>query len=253
MAQDSARRSSRAEAKKLEAINAKRDKLDKLMNSKTEPKMTLTGKALYIFAVDNPIRQFGYSILKHPYYDEFIYALIAASSLVLAFDEPNISEYKTEIIKILNMMFLGLFIGEMILKIVVLGFVFEEKAYLKDSWNRLDFCIVLIGIADLLINTVAADSGVDLAFLRALRALRALRPLRMVSRNEGMKIVVSSVMSSLPEVMNVFLIMILFFLIFGILGVIFFKGGLYSCTDPNMETEDDCLGYFISPDTGVIV
>ena len=124
----------------------------------------------------------------------------------------------------------------MILKAVVMGFVLAPKAYLKDSWNRLDFFIVIVGIADLLINTAAASSGVDLRFLRALRALRALRPLRMVSRSEGMKIVVSSVMSALPEVFNVFLILILFFLIFGILGVIFFKGGLFSCTDPNIET-----------------
>lgn len=99
---------------------------------------------------------------------------------------------------------------------------------------------------------MAASSGVDLRFLRALRALRALRPLRMVSRNEGMKIVVSSVMKALPEVLNVLLILLLFFLIFGILGVIFFKGGLYTCTDPNIDNEDECIGYFINPSTGTI-
>lgn len=134
-----------------------------------------------------------------------------------------------------------------------MGFVCGPKAYLKDGWNKLDFFIVLVGIADLLINTVAASSGVDLRFLRALRALRALRPLRMVSRSEGMKIVVSSVMKALPEVLNVFLILLLFFLIFGILGVIFFKGSLYTCTDPNIDNEDDCIGTFINPDSGTIV
>jgi hypothetical protein len=49
----------------------------------------------------------------------------------------------------------------------------------------------------------------------------------MVSRSEGMKIVVSSVLQALPAVVNVFIIMILFYFIFGILGVIFFKGALY--------------------------
>jgi len=34
------------------------------------------------------------SLLYHPYFDEFIYGLIAASSIVLAIDEPNISDYK---------------------------------------------------------------------------------------------------------------------------------------------------------------
>lgn len=225
----------RTNTKKETAAAAKSAKIEKLVASKSEPKILMSGKSLYIFSMDNPIRKFGYSILNHPYYDEFIYGLITASSLVLAFDEPNVSEYKKSIINILHLIFLGCFICEALLKTIVLGFVAGPKAYLKDSWNRLDFFIVVIGVADLMITQIAASSGVDLRFLRALRALRALRPLRMVSKSEGMKIVVSSVMSSLPEVFNVFLIMILFFLIFGILGVIFFKGGLYACTDPNID------------------
>ena len=142
---------------------------------------------------------------------------------------------------------------EMTIKIIVMGFVQGKRAYLKDSWNRLDFFIVVVGIIDLLIAEAIAESGVDLRFLRALRALRALRPLRMVSRNEGMKIVVSSVLMALPVVLNVFLILLLIYLIFGILGVIFFKGSFYACTDPNIDNEDDCLGYFINPDDGVVV
>lgn len=85
----------------------------------------------------------------------------------------------------------------------------------------------------------AVDSGPNLSFLSALRALRALRPLRMVSRNEGLKTVVTSVMRSMPAVGNVLLITALFYLIFGILGVIFFKGTFYECTDPNIDNEDD--------------
>ena len=60
-------------------------------------------------------------------------------------------------------------------------------------------------------------------------------------------------MMALPVVVNVFLILMLFYLIFGILGVIFFKGALYACTDPNIDNEDDCIGYFINATTGVIV
>jgi len=136
-------------------------------------------------------------------------------------------------------------------KIIVMNFIFEKKAYMKRGWNRLDFFIVLVGIIDWIISASLTDS-VDLSSLRALRALRALRPLRMVSRNEGMKKVVTSVMRSLPAVGNVILISLLFYLIFGILGVIFFKGSFYSCTDPNIEDEDDCIGWFISPTTGII-
>ena len=132
-----------------------------------------------------------------------------------------------------------------------MNFVFEEKAYLTKGWNRLDFFIIVVGIIDWIISASVKDS-VDLSSLRALRALRALRPLRMVSRNEGMKKVVTSVMRSLPAVGNVLLISLLFYLIFGILGVIFFKGSFYSCTDPNIDDEDDCIGVYIAPEAGII-
>jgi hypothetical protein len=75
----------------------------------------------------------------------------------------------------------------------------------------------------------------------------------MVSRSEGMKIVVSSVLKALPAVINVFIIMILFYFIFGILGVIFFKGALYTCSDGNIDNEDDCDGMYIDSVRGIIV
>jgi voltage-gated sodium channel type II alpha len=61
-----------------------------------------------------------------------------------------------------------------------------------------------------------------------------------------MKTVVTSVMQAVPAVFNVLLISLMFYLIFGILGVIFFKGSFYSCTDPNIEDEDLCVGPFFN-------
>jgi hypothetical protein len=91
-------------------------------------------------------------LILHPYYDEFIYALIAASSIVLAIDEPNISDYKHKIVSIFHYIFLAMFIIEATIKIIVMGFVAGKRAYLKDGWNRLDFFIVLVGITDLIIT-----------------------------------------------------------------------------------------------------
>lgn len=39
--------------------------------------------------------------------------------------------------------FLVLYSLEMIIKIMGLGFVFNEGSYLRDSWNTLDFVIVV--------------------------------------------------------------------------------------------------------------
>ena len=84
----------------------------------------------------------------------------------------------------------------------------------------LDFFVVVVSIVDL----VFPSGGQALKSLKALRALRALRPLRMVSRNQGLKLVVNALFSACPAMINVMLVCGVFVLIFAILGINFFKG-----------------------------
>lgn len=37
----------------------------------------------------------------------------------------------------------------MILKVISYGFVMDKGSYLRDSWNKLDFLIVLVGIIEI--------------------------------------------------------------------------------------------------------
>ena len=80
----------------------------------------------------------------------------------------------------------------------------------------LDFIIVFFSIVNWIIEAL---SSADISFVKGFRALRALRPLRVVSKNEGIKTVVNSLLKSIPSLLNVLLIIILFLLVFGILGV----------------------------------
>jgi len=69
----------------------------------------------------------------------------------------------------------------------------------------------------------------------------------MVSRNEGMKLIVNALLASLPAMSNVTIVCLLFLLIFAILGVGFFKGGFGRCSieDPailaTIKSKSDCL------------
>lgn len=91
-----------------------------------------------------------------------------------------------------------------------------KETYLRDPWNILDFVIVGFSVLNWILDSV---SDVSVTFLRGFRALRALRPLRMVSKNEGLKLVVNSLLRAIPALFNVILINLLFLLVFGILGV----------------------------------
>lgn len=82
--------------------------------------------------------------------------------------------------------------------------------------------------------------------------LRVLRPLRMISRNEGLKIAVVSLINAVPSIINALVIALLFFLLFAIFGTTYFKGKFFYCLTTNIEkivdeslidTKWDCLDY----------
>jgi len=133
-----------------------------------------------------------------------------------------------------DLIFTILFTIEALMKITAVGFFHNSipgiDAYIFNGWNMLDFFIVCASLADLAVTL--SNSGADtstLKSLKALRAFRALRPLRVISRNEGLQIVVNTLFSSLPALKNVILVTSLLMLIFAIMGVNFFKGSFYSC------------------------
>jgi hypothetical protein len=124
-------------------------------------------------------------------------------------------------------------VAEMLIKIVSNGFIFNgETSYLRNSWNIMDFFIVAFALISIF------ASGINLSFIKVLRMLRVFRPLRMISRNEGLKLAVLSLMNAIPGIMNVLVISALFFLLFGILGVSYFKGAFFVCYLGNTNVLD---------------
>merc|ERR1719502_495656 len=127
-----------------------------------------------------------------------------------------------------------------------MGFYWGERTYLRDAWNILDFIIVFFSFVTW---TLEAYASSDVTFLRGFRALRALRPLRVVSKNEGIKTVVVSLLESIPALINVLLIVVLFLLVFGILGIQLFKGQLGYCNDSSEDVANktQCIGEYLVP------
>lgn len=78
----------------------------------------------------------------------------------------------------------SIFTVEAIIKIIAFGFLFNKNtSYLRDTWNILDFSIVVSGII-----TLTSDS--EIGFFKVLRIMRVLRPLRLITRVKGLKLVI---------------------------------------------------------------
>lgn len=97
----------------------------------------------------------------------------------------------------------------------------------------------MLSLVDLIftLSTDGNSTSDDLKSLKALRAFRALRPLRVISRNEGLKLVVNTLFASIPALKNVLLVILLILLIFAIMGVNFFKGTFYYCSLSSSYTQ----------------
>jgi hypothetical protein len=179
---------------------------------------------------NNRFRKVCFRVVDSPRFDALVTMLIICNSICLAMDNPLVNPDSTQVqvLRVLDFCFTMVFICEMIVKILAYGFVLEKEAYLRSSWNVLDFVIVLVSILNL--ASIGPGKG-----LRVLRTLRVLRPLRMVNRLPELKVAVDALLLSFPSVADVAVLCIFFFLIFSSFGVNFLKGTFYHCSGENFD------------------
>ena len=100
----------------------------------------------------------------------------------------------------------------------------DKGSYLRESWNQLDFFIVVTSLVD---NMMA---GSDIAALKILRMLRILRPLRVVSHNVELKMIVSALLDAGGSILNVMFVILIVWLMFAIFAVNTYKGHFFYCS-----------------------
>ena len=215
-------------------------------------------------------------------FDNLILILIIVSMSILALESPKLSERGMEstlfrVLLYADCTFTVLFIFEMLMKIIVYGFITTPSAYLKDPWNCLDFVVVMyvrifrrslispqilitiltsismttvqrISTFSLVMFFIARSANLDIAWIRSLRALRALRPLRTIKRAPGMRMAVNTLFDCAPAFLNIGCVAFVIYLAFAIIGVEFFGGKFWKCNDDSVNFVDDCVGEFLYRD-----
>uniref|UniRef100_A0A670Y4D7 Calcium voltage-gated channel subunit alpha1 H n=1 Tax=Pseudonaja textilis TaxID=8673 RepID=A0A670Y4D7_PSETE len=201
--------------------------------------------SLYLFSPQNRLRANCQKVIAHKMFDHVVLVFIFLNCITIALERPDIDPNSTEriFLSVSNYIFTAIFVAEMMVKVVALGFFSGEHTYLQSSWNVLDGILVFVSIIDIIVSMASAGGAKILGVLRVLRLLRTLRPLRVISRAPGLKLVVETLISSLRPIGNIVLICCAFFIIFGILGVQLFKGKFYHCEGAdirNISTKTDC-------------
>ena len=201
------------------------------MSSSIKKKSTTTtegdvenGKSLFLFKPENKFRVLMNKIAKKKHFEWLIVSLIILSTITLSIENPldNPQSLKAKILYYMDLVLSSSFITEALIKIIAQGLIFNgPKSYLKNYWNLLDFFIVYCSILDF-----AAGS---FKVFKVFRIIRTLRPLKVVTKNEGFKIVLKSLLLSFSDICNGLLISLNFLFIFSIMFVNLFKGKLNQC------------------------
>lgn len=201
-----------------------------------EDKWPLLGVRKGVWKVLIYINLIAHKIISTKAFENISIFVILMNSLVMMMEDPA-DQNPPEYFAMIDNVFLALYSVEMVLKILGLGLIFGEHAYLKNSWNILDFVIVLSGYITLVTEMqraeAAADtiqvgaqqqeSGVDLA---GLRVFRVIRPLKTISSVKGLKVLMQALISSIPLLKDTIIILLFFFTVYSIAGTQLMSGNL---------------------------
>uniref|UniRef100_A0A3Q3QX93 EF-hand domain-containing protein n=1 Tax=Monopterus albus TaxID=43700 RepID=A0A3Q3QX93_MONAL len=170
------------------------------------------------------------SIVQHNCFEAFIIFIILLSCVALVFEDIHLRQGHAvrRGLDIADLLFNFLFLLEMVLKWIGSGF----KKYYSCPWCRLDFLILAVSLMSLMAETLGY-SGLVAGL--ALRTVRALRPLRILSRFQGLRVVMRAMAVILPSMCNVLLVTAVVWLIFSIWGVNLFGGKFYHCLNETTQ------------------
>jgi Ca2+-binding EF-hand superfamily protein len=182
-----------------DAINAAQDMFNDLLAQSFGGSQEMLGLSLGIFAPDHPFRVGVSKIIFNPAFEIFIMACIIVNVAALLQQEPGAEQHK--LVSAVNFVCGLIFTVEMVLRVIVFGFLTHEGSYLRSPWNAFDFAIVMCyWTTYILAQFLDIDTSLSACFtlLRSFRMLRFFGGIREVlsalGQGSSMIVTVSSVM-----------------------------------------------------------
>lgn len=133
------------------------------------------------------LRYWCIKVVCNPWFECLSMMVILLNCVTLGMFQPcedvDCSSDRCQILQVFDDFIFIFFAMEMVVKMVALG-IFGKKCYLGDTWNRLDFFIVMAGMVEYSLDLQNIN-------LSAIRTVRVLRPLKAINRVPSMRILVN--------------------------------------------------------------
>ncbi|XP_063422202.1 voltage-dependent calcium channel type A subunit alpha-1-like isoform X3 [Mytilus trossulus] len=156
-------------------------------------------------------------LVKSQFFYWLVIVLVLLNTVCVASEHYGQPLWHTQFLYIMEFVFLGLFLFEMLVKMYGLG----VRMYFQSSFNIFD-CVVIVGsIVEVLWSEYKDGDSFGISTLRALRLLRIFKVTRYWS---NLRNLVVSLLSSMRSIVSLLFLLFLFILIFALLGMQLFGG-----------------------------
>ncbi len=152
------------------------------------------------------MKKFCEKLAANLFLEYFIIALILFNALILGLEtDKTITQHYGEWLIRGNQLILGIFILEACIKIIAVAPRYQD--YFANGWNLFDFTIIILSIIPF-----------SAEYAMIARLLRLLRILRLVSRVGQLRLIVVTLLRSIPSMGHVMLLMMMLMYIYAIIG-----------------------------------
>ncbi|XP_047456223.1 sodium channel, voltage-gated, type I-like, alpha [Mugil cephalus] len=179
--------------------------------------------ALYFLSPFNILRRISISILVHWLFSTVIMCTIITNCVFMTLSQPP------DWAKNVEYTFTAIYTTEFLVKVLARGFCIGKFTFLRDPWNWLDFCVIVMAYV-----TEFADLGGNFSALRTFRVLRAFKAISVIP---GLKTIVGALFQSVKKLTDVMILTVFCLSVFALVGLQLFMGHLQQKCVRNYTTE----------------
>ncbi|XP_077686762.1 sodium channel protein type 3 subunit alpha-like isoform X9 [Eretmochelys imbricata] len=167
--------------------------------------------------IPRPVNKFQgmvFDFVTKQVFDISIMILICLNMVTMMIETDDQSDEMETILHRINLVFIVLFTGECVLKLISLRYY-----YFTIGWNIFDFVVVILSIVGMFLAKVIEKYFVSPTLFRVIRLARIGRILRLIKGAKGIRTLLFALMMSLPALFNIGLLLFLVMFIYAIFGM----------------------------------
>ena len=163
---------------------------------------------------DNYLYKLTHIIINSSLFTSLILIVILTNTVIVFLDRYPIPSGQADILDKINLVFYGVFVAEMFLKLIGLGL----RVYIRDNYNIFDVAIILLSTSEIILQHTT-DSPMIRKTLVAFRALRFLRIFKIIRRWKSLQEFLFKLHKTIKEMANFLLLLLIFIVIYALLGM----------------------------------